>query len=809
MVPVYELGQRANGQPYYTMRKITGGTLGDAMAGATTLPQRLMLLPRFIDVCQTMAYSHDQRIIHRDLKPENVMLGPFGETLVLDWGLAKWLDGIPESATPITDSIDPALSADGDAWQTVEGSLIGTPAYMPPEQAMGRLHAIDARSDVYALGSMLFELLCGRTPFVASNPIAMAVKVTRSEVPAPRSIEPGCPAELEAIVLRALQKDPADRYADAQAMAADLVAFEAGGLVSAHEYGWQDLLVRAWRRHKRRLVVGAVVLALAGGAWSIRGAADARAEAARQAEVQRAQLAEVDRLLDEIREEVGVGVARTHALRLISLRSPAVVTRLMVALADPHGGVRSAVAHALGGVGDRAAVPALVARLAEGVEPEDDVRVEITEALAAIGDSAADAPVHAARRRAGSNSDFWQRTETAFSMIPPAPIAADQQANAAAWIEQGVRYVEKQRYEQGIAAYRRAMALAPTDARPWNNLGIALRRQRRYAEAQRALEQALKLQPDFPLALANLVVVQRHRGAYPASLVVADRLVALGGRLSKLAHRSRARSRWTVGDFAGARADLDVVLAQDATSRQTVAVDGLYWAARGDWDRALGCFARAIERDPNFALAYQQRGRIQAAQQRWETARKDLRRAMQIDPQLADVRADLAGVLRHLNQDTAALRTLQRAVVQRAKDAGTHAALAILGYGVDQNWAEASAALAAAEARAMPGDAALLGLLRAGVHHALGTQPPAELLQPRGDQLWHDRLLAVAGGAAANALAAEAYTPTMRGELALATWLGHGEAGLAGLPAASVHAALPAPPSALAVALLRALRARG
>jgi serine/threonine protein kinase len=138
----------ADGQPFYAMKLVTGESLDKVVAHTKTLAERMALLPQMIDLVEALAYAHDQHIVHRDLKPSNVILGSFGETVVIDWGLAKDLSGTIESED---ETADAAL--------TVEGGVIGTPVYMAPEQA--RAAEVDERSDVYSLGAILYQVLTG------------------------------------------------------------------------------------------------------------------------------------------------------------------------------------------------------------------------------------------------------------------------------------------------------------------------------------------------------------------------------------------------------------------------------------------------------------------------------------------------------------------------------------------------------------------------------------------------------------------------------------------------------------------------
>jgi eukaryotic-like serine/threonine-protein kinase len=228
IVPVYELTSQADSrEPFYTMRFVRGRTLTSAIAayhakrqaGQAEPLELVALLTAFAAVCNTVAYAHSRRVLHRDLKGENVMLGDFGEVILLDWGLAKLMDQAEEEAT---DTSRVPWSEIQDAGLTVQGEIIGTPAYMAPEQAEGRLGQIDERTDVYGLGAMLYEILTGQPPFVGANTREVLYKVIRGHPAPPRELWPEVPPALEEACLKALAKDPAQRYARADELAQEV-----------------------------------------------------------------------------------------------------------------------------------------------------------------------------------------------------------------------------------------------------------------------------------------------------------------------------------------------------------------------------------------------------------------------------------------------------------------------------------------------------------------------------------------------------------------------------------------------------------
>jgi serine/threonine protein kinase len=285
IVPVYEAGRWPDGRPFYAMKLVEGRSLEALLRDAPSLAARLALLPHLIAVAEAVAYAHDRRVVHRDLKPANVLVGAFGETVVVDWGLARDLGqrGVAE----LHDAGAPTpAAAEG---QTVTGTVLGTPHYMPPEQARGL--AVDERADVYALGAMLYFLLAGAPPHAGRSAAeALAAAAAGSVDPVERR-EPLAPPDLAAIVRKSMAADAAARYPSARELAADLRRFQTGQLVSAHRYSSRELLRRFVARHRAALAVAGVLSAALLAAVAAGFVGVKRQAAVAEAERDRARLA--------------------------------------------------------------------------------------------------------------------------------------------------------------------------------------------------------------------------------------------------------------------------------------------------------------------------------------------------------------------------------------------------------------------------------------------------------------------------------------------------------------------------------------
>jgi serine/threonine-protein kinase len=282
IVPVYGLGTYSDGRPYYAMRFIRGVSLKEAIdrfhvleprSGPLSVRTRARsaadetsrglelrrLLHRFLDVCNTMDYAHSRGVLHRDIKPGNIIVGKHGETLVVDWGLAK-ATGRGEADAEEHTLLPGSASGSTD---TLPGSTLGTPAYMSPEQARGDLQALGPRSDVYSLGATLYCILTGKPPLEGGDVVVLLPKAERGEFPRPRELDPLIDPALEAVCLRAMATNAADRYPSSRALADDIERWMADEPVSAYREPISRR-ARRWAMRNRTAVTAAAGALVAG-----------------------------------------------------------------------------------------------------------------------------------------------------------------------------------------------------------------------------------------------------------------------------------------------------------------------------------------------------------------------------------------------------------------------------------------------------------------------------------------------------------------------------------------------------------------
>lgn len=307
IVPIYEIGQH-QGQHYFSMELVEGGTLTGQMARLSQdLPAAIRLLAK---VARAVHHAHQRGILHRDLKPGNILIDTQGEPRVTDFGLAK------------------RVETESDL--SVSGAVLGTPGYMPPEQALGRTKQLTTAADVYSLGAILYELLTGRTPFQAESAMEMLRKIVEQEPPRPSSIHPRIDRDLETICLKCLEKDPQRRYGSSEALAQELERWIRNEPIEARPSSpWERIVKWVMRKPAIAALSAATLLAVISGAAGVTWQWQQARQSYFSLQIQRAQqLLEGDDsatglalLANVVRRDSGNRVAATRLLAALTQRS--------------------------------------------------------------------------------------------------------------------------------------------------------------------------------------------------------------------------------------------------------------------------------------------------------------------------------------------------------------------------------------------------------------------------------------------------------------------------------------------------------
>jgi serine/threonine-protein kinase len=568
IVPVYGLGHDCHGRPYYAMRFVHGDCLKEAIErfhadtalktdpGRRSLELR-QLLRRLVDACNAVGYAHSRGVLHRDLKPANIIVGKYGETLVIDWGLAKPV-GRAESGPDAAERTLVPRQAGGIA-ETLPGSALGTPSYTSPEQAAGHIHRLGPRSDVYSLGATLYCLLTGKPPFEGDEPGEVLRSVQAGAFPHPQAVDPSLDRALEAICLKAMASRPEDRYGSPRALADDIERWMADEPVTARREPPAGRALRWVRRHRTSATAGAaaVLVALAGLAavLAVQARANASLRAANAREQARCDLAmgAVRTLHTGVSEDLLLRQQGFDELRTQQLLAVRAYYHKLEGLLEGHADRPSRAAlgrayHELGGLAEQigsqdealaAYRRALVTRRALAWEPGADA-----ESMAVVGRTLL--ALAQVLNRTGHPDEAMSSCEEARSLLESltrsALPAAQLQADLALCQGRiGDVHLANGRKTEALAAYGRArMILTPlAEADPGvtrfradlagvhDSIGRLLIVTGRPDEALAALERARSLRA----ALAEAEpAVTRYQADLAASLISIGQLLGWTGR---------------------------------------------------------------------------------------------------------------------------------------------------------------------------------------------------------------------------------------------------------------------------------------
>lgn len=791
IVPIYDVGYQENGTPFYAMKLLKGGNMEEAIESMHVMPRESTerqlafnrLLRQFVAVCQAVGFAHDKGVLHRDLKPLNVMIGQFGETLVLDWGLAKVIDvlGEQEIATDSDGQLDklaPNVSVDDQTLaesptsdtnvaatkggatgaavtstgatgasaasasgtqprptepgtffrrqvttdartagsQTMMGQIMGTPAYMPPEQARGLINELDARTDIYSLGGILYKLLTNQPPVAKGKAQDVLVKVISGQIPRPREIDPTIPPALEAICCKAMALLQADRYQKALDLAADVEAWLADEPVSVFPDPWQTKLWRWYRRH-RALVHGAGiavgVIFAAGVSWSVietqringlRLAASSKAQEAQSA-TEQADFLKANSLLTEalgqVKAETNLvqlrdriqsdldNVARLQAAaereRLAELRTKA--ARL---LEDAQEATDTAKDFAQA----RTLLTEAVTLLAKETSLADLHR-QAQSRLAEVNQTLADqSKVDAAKAQFAKFTDAVEQVRV-FGGDLSGEDSVDDLREAHKLASEAIGFFEIN-FQQPDQLDRRLTLLGPDATVAWR-AGVA---ELLVTIAQTETNLAIKDRPDQVEAAAKRSLERLQQAdqlgltSRPGLLLKADLLATLGQDDAAKQTLAQAESlpaktrldHYLLGDrarrtrqFATAILHLQDALRVDPDDFWSLNLLGVCHQAQGESAAAAAHFTACIARRPNVVWPYLSRAIAFAGQKQFENAHRDFSRALELSPRNYEVHLNRGFVHRLQGNVDEAKNDFTAAAELRPDMASPHVNLAELG----------------------------------------------------------------------------------------------------------------------------------
>jgi serine/threonine protein kinase/tetratricopeptide (TPR) repeat protein len=616
--PVYEAGTNAAGESYLLMRVIEGSTLESCIQSYQEDRQQRelqVLLRALIKVCEAIAYAHSRKIVHRDLKPDNVMVGEFGQVMVMDWGLALELDKREGEQDD-----DDSQEAEKPLALTAEGASLGTPGYMSPEQAGGE--PVDTRTDIFALGALLTKVLTGQCPIQGKSQTAVIIATIENNIAKPSDILSDVPRELCSIAVRALAFQAEDRYQSADEMATDLRNYLTRESVMAHDYSVSERLVAWPRRHPGLLVV--IILAslfatVAGVLWaelslsrSSQRLSEALLEKARREDVQATQLAkekkaalaaarqkiELEKRVRQLAEksqtnaERAKEAAESASKRIIETLKLISEARVLVLRGADFKTLETRTKKALAIAGANFSLYMTIAQIYDSGQHHRQAK-ELLEQAVQLYPPAYDALFYLHRLEIRGDVGGHFRLTTPLKRL---------------W-----RAAQARGDENEFTLF--------TEACTAERQGLLDKAQKLYSKIE-------KYSTTFTWAYINRGVLRYRTGQKNKALEDFNRVLELDPGLSKV-YNNRGFIRYELEDYQGAVSDFD----------------------------------RALKLDPKMALAYGNRAMAKAKLRLSEEAFRDARRAIELAPRSSQTHGAMGTVLRILGRKQDALKSYNRALV--------------------------------------------------------------------------------------------------------------------------------------------------
>lgn len=708
--PIFEAGVNTEGKPYMLMKVIEGQELGQRIADCHDSEGFELsvgnsdfrgLIENLIKIGEAVSFAHKQGIIHRDIKPSNVMIGAFGEAMLMDWGLAKRSQDSPEDDELLrrSQSIDPPAGVD----MTMAGDSLGTPGYMAPEQI--DCVQVDERADIYALGGLLCSVLTNERPVEGASTLEIIAATAGHGVIAPRLRNPHAPRELNSIVLKAMHIEPDKRFASAQEFCQELRRYLGRQTVCCHRYSWPHRLIRGIEAHPLRFTMLAAALVLTGFAWSFwtrLKASEARELGAKamlnvSKKTQRDMSAAYAAIQDaEFELSRGRFEAVADALKTATDAYQSPEIRLECALLYRKAQRLSDARRCLEAMlkdqprNFRALFELHLVELEESKEPG----FRITKSLKRLFLEA---------EKAGEENEFTLFREGRLLQLQGRHKEALVALNKAvtyrktfsqAYNAMGASYMELKQSKPALKAFTRAITLDPYNARAFCNRGESYRVLKDFQKAEIDLNRALELSPGLAQLHFTKAHLEYQLERFKSALEGFSQAIALDSEYFA-AYQNRGTILQSFGRYAEAESDFLTMIRLQPESAVGYATMCKLYSIQRQFQRALTQINKALELDDSIHGYYYSRAFVYRHLQNPRAALADLSQALKRKPDYAEaylLKSELHYVLKDLKSSMASLNQAIHYLSQQQRKTYLAQAYSNRG-GLHQSQGQMSAAL--------------------------------------------------------------------------------------------------------------------